>query len=316
MRTNALTSWTLLLVFLGAALGGWQEGRGQSDIPLYQYTVHPTGFGARQQSFARANAASASDATSMYWNPASLSFVTRNTVSVNHMHDWDARGYTELVAIPMTIAQGHYLGVGVSVSHFGYLGPKPDPGIQFTDFGLDLGYSVNVMPTLSLGTVFSFRYAKSSQTSLTANWVSLGAFYFPAPDISYGVVFHSAGTQLEYSVFNTGPQLTREPLPRKSVEIGATMRFPTRGKQPIVTMSLSNERSFPDNTYRIMGGIEIAPFDFVAFRIGYGGNPTTVAGHYGIGFNYDRLRLDYAISPSKSETRYDTFTFSYVFGSR
>ena len=314
---NALKSTMIgIIVAMAAEFGGWQEVSAQSELPLFQYTVRPTGFGAREEAFARAYTAEAIDVTSMYWNPAALSFLRTNAVSVSHIHDWEAQGYTEIVATPIVLSQGNTIGIGASVSHFGYVGTKPVGGAQFSNFGLDLGYSVNVMPTLSIGTVLSLRYSSAAHTSLAAGWVSLGAFYYPSPDFSYGLAIHSAGTEMTYSVFPSGVRLERAPLEQKSVEIGATMRFPTRGTHPIVTMSMSNQRSFPDNTYRVMGGIEVAPFDFLALRIGYGGNPSSVAGHYGMGLSFKRFRLDYAISPSRSEVRYDTATLSYVFGSK
>jgi len=160
--------------------------------------------------------------------------------------------------------------VGVTVDHAGYQDPRPDGRVEFSDYGFDLGYSVTIMPTLSLGFHGSARLVEVDGVSRAGGWSPWGSFYFPAPGISYGLRLHGPGTGLHYWVDpENGEHVEDQQKVPNALELAVEMKFPARAFEPTFVLALATERVLAYKQTFYKGGMEVTPWHFIAFRIGY-----------------------------------------------
>jgi hypothetical protein len=290
------------------------ECSGQS---MYEYSPMYRPIGARMVAFADASSASAYDVTCIFSNPASLSFLRTSSIVVNHTRNWNLGLVTDNVAIPLALSQRHTVAFGVTVDHAGYINPHPDGGVKFYDYGFDVGYSATILPTLSVGLLGSGRILEVDGVSRAGGWLSFGVFYFPTPGISYGLRLHGPGTGLLYGVDPEYGEYVDDKLKMpKALEIAAEMKYPARAFEPVVVLALATETvlSYGQTFYK--GGIEIRPWSFLAFRMGYADLDGIHSFRMGAAMKLGRLRLEYSIAPGPTEQRYDALSLSYAWGGR
>jgi hypothetical protein len=296
---------TLVLDILSVGLVQSQTG--------VSYTPSAIGVGARAAALSEAYTADTYDVTSMYWNPAALSFLQKSFVVMNHFQELDQNAMSENVAIPL-LRSTNALAIGASVSHLGYIKDSPQgTRFRFIEYGFDIAYARVLTRSLSLGVHIGTGYGRTGTDHLQVASSSFGLVYSPYPWISYGLAYSGVGWKIRYSYDTTSTSLHRE-NPQRSLQIAITMRYPQSLLKPsIFTLSAANERDFRENALRYKGAIEACPVGFLALRFGYQFGPSRAAASYGVGLRFERFQLDYAISPSRQYDRFQQLCLSIAF---
>jgi hypothetical protein len=289
-----------VLVFLGILSTGLLHS--QTGVSYAPSTV---GAGARA-----AVLSDAYDVTSTYWNPAALSFLQKSFVVVNHFQERDQNAMSENIAIPL-LRSTNGLAIGASVAHLGYRMESPQgANFRFIQYGLDIAYARALSRSLSLGVRIGTSYGRTETVQLQVASSSFGLMYSPFPWISYGIAYNGIGWNIRYSYDTTSTSLHRE-NPQRSLQISITMRYPQSLFKPsVLTLTATNERDFRENALRYKAGIEACPVKFLALRIGYQFGPSAAAASYGAGLRFERVQVDYAISPSREVDRFQQLSLS------
>jgi long-subunit fatty acid transport protein len=277
------------------------------------YTTPTLGIGARAAALGDAYTADTQDASSLYWNPATLVFLQEPSVVFNHREDQESNAMNEDVAIPLLMGDDG-IALGASVSHLGYWKDSPQgPAFRFIQYDLDMAYARVIIPHLSLGLSIDGTYGKTETSRLWVASASFGLLYSPSPGLSYGIAYQGVGWKVGYSFDSTSTALHKENQ-IQSLQMGVTLRFPHSPSKPsLFTLTAVNEKNFRDHALGYKAGLEIFPIRFVGLRIGYHVNKTKAAARYGVGLRLDWLQLDYAISPSRQDDRFHQVSLSIAF---
>ncbi len=264
------------------------------------YVSEPFRVGARTVSFAGANAGDSPDVSVIYGNPAALSFLDNSAIIVTHTFERSSGVMDENAAVPLFLRRGEVVGIAASVNHVGHLGTNGRSPFRAIQYGYDVAYSRRITPTFSVGGALNVRYARSSASKLWGLSSSLGLFYYPTPDVSYGVAVTGIGSGMKYIFDGAQTFLNSKNIPRRLVA-GATLRYPSHvTKTPVLQISLATEKNFDMNGVSYFGGFELLPMPFVAVRFGYLGGPNnTEYASYGIGFQSAGWKLDFGATPSR-----------------
>jgi hypothetical protein len=169
---------------------------------------------------------------------------------------------------------------------------------------------MSLTPAFSVGTFIGARHGKGGSDREWSGWMSLGMFYSPAWGMTYGAVYRWIGSAMRYSYDGVGHTLDVERALPRSLQIGASWKFPTLRREPIVNLAVVAEEIFGQDKFRSRGGLELSPLKLVALRIGYIVESSSAVARYGIGVRTDQFQLDYAISPSRMAPRFDEFSLS------
>ncbi len=267
------------------------------------YSSRPAPVGARATALGEAYASESYDASSFYWNPASLVYLQRKGVVVNHLEQQAISGMNENLAIPFRLGSTDALAIGLTVNHVGYVGNTEGLDFRVIQYGYDLAYAREVIPTFSLGGGIGVRYASTSVSSLWGIGGYVGALYTPSPEVSYGVSYTGIGSGILFVSDRVTTSLRSENLPH-TLQAAVTMRFPPEAKQTFLTVAVANEKIFSQDGIRYKGGIEVYPVQAIGLRWGYIYQQNVVgAARYGVGLRTSRFQLDYAIAPSKLAER-------------
>ncbi len=272
---------------------------------FFEFNGRPVNGAARSASLAGAAAGEAYDVNTMYSNPAALSFYRHSSVIVSSMFGWTGQSFDNTVTLPpYHIDNEQVIAAGLAGSFYGEKWTQP----YFAYNGIDIGYSIRLHHTLSIGTLVNFRYGNSSLSGLWATSGAIGGFYAPSPGISYGLVVDGIGVGVMYG--NDGTIKYQRNLDQ-SIRIGSSFRFPSLIRIPYITLSLESQKFTSKSQILYRGGIETYPSQFVSLRIGIIASSLSTAGTYGVGFNFDHVRIDYALSPSRSVDRFHQISISY-----
>jgi hypothetical protein len=277
------------------------------------YTTPTLGIGARAAALGDAYTADTQDASSIYWNPATLVFLQKPFVVLNHREDQESNAMNEEVAVPLLMGVNG-IALGASVSHLGYVKDSPiGSAFRFLQYGFDVAYARAIIPRLSLGMSIGGSYGKTETSGLWAASASFGLLYSPTPGLSYGIAYQSVGWKIRYSFDSTSTTLHKE-NEIQSLQMGVTLRFPHSPSKPsLFTLTAVNEKNFRDHALGYKAGLEIFPIRFIGFRVGYHVDRTRAAARYGAGLRLDWLQLDYAISPSRQDDRFHQISLSVAF---
>ncbi len=293
------------IAYIMAAVGVtlFLSAAAQSQAPFY-YTVRPQGHGMRAAALADASSADASNVTGMFWNPASLSFLGSGGIIGTHTLDVKTRLQSEYLAGVVQVGRGLTVAASGVYAHAGKLEPEGGPVVSLKVYGADLAGSYAILPTLSVGGLFGARKAAFDGESRTMGWGQIGMFYFPSPGISYGMAYRVIRG---YTYWYANNQSGVEPEPDliQNLEIGATMSYPARAERPIVTLSLTTEKSFPGvSLFSTKGGLEVLPTQFLSLRLGFKVGTLERVARYGFGLHFGRVHVDFASGPSRAENRF------------
>ena len=262
--------------------------------------------GARAASFADAYVAEAHDITSMYTNPAALTWLSKASIMLNYSLEQILATdniMNENVALPISLRRDVGLGIGATLSHVGHIrDTSPISGFGYRQYGVEMGIGWTVTRFLSVGAGVNARYGKTRAANLGAVHFTLAGFYSPSPEISYGISFQGLGQGLDYSFDSLASitVITQKNLD-KSVQIGVSWRFRDNEDEPILTMAVANQKIFGIKGVVYKGGIEYVPFSLIALRVGYWVGDETLAPKFGVGIHLSPVQIDYAISPSELE---------------
>jgi hypothetical protein len=284
-----------------------------ASLPAQEPTLfRPRSFlsGARALGFADAYVADIHDVNAMYWNPAALPYMQNTSIVFNHTLDRASNSMNENVATPLFARKGEVVAVGLAVNHVGHVGKSSTGDFKAVQYGYDVAYANEVVPTLCVGGAVNVRYGNASSGSLWTFATSVGIFYAPAEGISYGAVFGGLGNAVRYTYDGTATLLSSERLPR-DLQVGATMQFPASARKTFVTLSIGNEKVFGVTGLRYKGGAEYVFLRLVAVRFGYIVDPDVKVATYGLGLHAGKWQLDYGMLPSRLTDRLYQFTLSY-----
>ena len=283
-RRAAVAVWTVVLV--GSMRG---IAPGQTQI-----------VGTRTAALAGADIAEVYDVSGMYQNPATLVFLRRASFMFDHAQGGSGDPLTESIAFPLIYQQAPMLALGFEISHSGYLWESPS---QFIRYGCEIGLGVPLASTVGIGALLNLRYLDTDQGALGVAFASLGALYFPSPQVSYGLTFNGLGSDIRtnHATFSNPITKIEEYVLPKSIEIGSSFRFPSSVslQEPTLAISLASEKFLGENGETLFkGGIELRPVDPIAFRIGYERGGEGDGFKFGLGILFGSVRLDYAHSPN------------------
>jgi len=279
-------------------------------------------IGARAAAVADAYAGEAYDASTIYWNPAGLSFVRYTQLAASLAFEVLPTKdviTTENVAVPLPRIGDWAFGIGGTVNQIASIASgSPLQGLKYSQMGFDFGVSKVITTPFSVGASLRARYAKNNYSDLWAFSGSLGVFYAPVQGFTYGAMATGFGSGIDYpydqatNVFD----LTRSPL-RQTFQGGLSMRYPLNPvEEEVLTFFFTNEKvkGVRGLVYKI--GMEIYPWNFLVLRGGYWTGPVSAAAKWGTGVRLGRLQIDYALAVSEVEPIFHQFTLSYNLPSR
>ncbi|HUN65105.1 MAG TPA: hypothetical protein VMW43_03325 [Bacteroidota bacterium] len=289
-----------LLVFLLCA------GAAAQTLPVTQVgiAIEPVRAGARAAAMAESFVADAYDVASMYWNPAALAYLQDFDLQINHSQEQFIKSEDENISIPVHLRRSETIAFGASVNHVGYFASQSTV-YRALQFGYDVAYAREVLPTFSVGVMLQAQYAHTSASEHWGMSSLFGFYYYPEPEVSYGVSFGGLGTGIEYfdridSAGSTVSHTTilRDAYTPRYLQVGATLRYPADTHDPEFVLAFANEKIFNVSGLQYKGGAEYYPWGFIALRGGYIVTPSISYGVFGWGFRTQRIHLDFAISPN------------------
>jgi len=270
-------------------------------------------YGASPRGFAMADAycADENDVTSMYGNPGALGFLRNTSIVLTHQVEWTTQSAMEQVAVPYQLSRDVSLGISAVVARDGRLSGLDGTEFAFKSYGVDLGSSIRVIPTLTVGLLLGARKFTFADQTMTTGWVQTGVLYNPTPGITYGVSYRIRNSLL-CVIAGSHASLEREPTWPGELEIGAAMTFPAHSGVPMVSLALTTSKNFPSiQRFNTKGGLEVYPVPFLALRLGYKVGSSVNVGRYGAGVKVGRLQMDIGIAPSAAEERSHIMSLSY-----
>ena len=304
------------LAIIGLATPPVAHAQSPGEVPaVYQPQIQKF-LGARGTALGDAIGSDEYDIEAMYQNPATLTFLRNSSLVVDQRHDYDNHVFGENIAARVFSNRFNAVGIGLGVEHAGKL--SKGGLFNFMQEDLDVGYAfrlAGLSSSLSLGVLGNFRLGKDDSASRSAAQFSFGLMYSPSPGTSYSVILRGFGTDIAYSSLPVnGENMTRGALSQiqKSLEVGSTMRYPSEGTSPYLTISIAGEKDFVTKVLRVRGGVEAILMGMLSLRLGYV-NAEVRQLRYGAGIAVGRLAFDYAVMPTIGAGRFDELTLKVVF---
>ena len=261
-----------------------------------QSIVDNSYLGARNVALGSANVSESRDISSMFENPAAVTFLEAPSVMLNHVQG-DSSEMQENLSFPVLYDNSDMLAVGTELYTIGELS-KSNYAKRY-EVGYDLAFGRKLSSVFGLGGSFSFRHGVASNNMQTnAASYTLGVEYAPSADVNYGLTLGGIGTGADFVTTVAGVTPIQSEL-SKVLEVGALMRFPSSSslRPPFLVLALASQKEFgsPGATYR--GGIEYYPVNFLALRLGYVAGQTRPEQRFGIGFRDRSFSVDLAAFP-------------------
>jgi hypothetical protein len=266
--------------------------------------------GASSAGIAGANTSVATGATSQFWNPSLLAFMSKPQVSLMHA-TWLGNLQYEWIGYARPLGPNKAVGsMSVAYFHMPTLSgvdefDNPTGDFRVYDMALTAGYARPVFKTLFLGVNGKFIRQTLADVSGTGVAVDLGAS---------AVIL---GTTFGATVQNLGPEISygsgSYPLPQLT-RFGVSRPFLTD------RLLVAADYTFPKtyyNDFRI--GTEFRVHPMLQVRAGYrrlGGTRDDPATGYsfGLGTHVGQMNLDYAMTPSNGFADVHRFSLGYTFG--
>jgi hypothetical protein len=265
--------------------------------------------GARAAALGDSYIAEATDAGDLFGNPATLSFLAEWSLFMSHSIERKDEMMSENLALAFPSGEVAGFGLGVSVAHTGYIkdSPRATTKMRVLQYLFDAGYAQRISNSLGVGANLGLRFVESEAFRLTELVPTLGLFYSPAPEISYGLVYSDLGSLLEFTNDSSSTTWKPEDM-QQTLQIGLTLRLRLWREEPTVTIALANQKVFQVHGITYKGGVEFRPMGPLAFRVAYFVTPDVVYPKYGVGLTIGQVRIDYAISPSHFSDRFHEMT--------
>lgn len=282
----------LVIVFISSAgVAAAGDNVGTTTAPFLKL-----GAGARAIAMGEAVTAGSTDATALYWNPAGMTAVEKQSIALMHTAYLDSSAY-EYASYVRRLAGGAAVGAGLQYFSVGDITQTDTSGntvgsLKPNDLALSIGYARGV-GVYSVG--LSAKYIRSKLADAASTWaVDVGAMSPPMfrDRLRGGISVRNLGGKLKFDSES-------EELPL-SVRAGAEATL-----LPAWRTELDFE--FPkDNTAFILLGTE---YQFMregpwgaALRAGYNGRTGsdingTNGFSVGTGIHFNRVSVDYGFLP-------------------
>ena len=266
--------------------------------------------GASSAGIAGANTSVPSGASSQFWNPSLLAFMSRPQVSVMHatwlgnlQYEWVgyARPLGPKKAVgSMSVAYFHMPSVS-GVDEF----DNPTGDFHVYDMALTFGYARPIVKGLMLGA--NGKLIRQTLATVSGTGVAL----------DFGASAVVLGTTVGVTVQNLGPDISfgigSYPLPQLT-------RFGVSRPFFADRLLLAADYTFPKTYYNDLRiGVEVRPHPMLAVRAGYRrmggttGDPAT-GFSFGLGTHAGPVNMDYAMTPDNGFADVHRFSFGYTFG--
>ncbi|HXF59940.1 MAG TPA: PorV/PorQ family protein [Candidatus Saccharimonadales bacterium] len=267
-------------------------------------------IGASSAGLGGANTSIPSGASSQFWNPSLLAYMSRPQASMMHA-TW--LGNLQYEWIGYARPMGPHRGVGsASVAYFHMPSisgvdefDNPTGEFKVYDMALTVGYARPVVKGITLGA-----NAKLIRQTLATVSGTGGA-------VDFGASARIAGATLGATVQNLGPDIS---FGGGSYTLPQLARFGV--SHPFFTerLLLAADYTMPKTYYNdVRVGAELRPNSILAVRLGY----RRVAGtrddpstgfSFGLGAHYGPVNLDYAMTPDNGFADIHRLSFGYTFG--
>lgn len=310
------TLWSILagivLVVAAGAITAAQTVIRETTLDR-QYLV-----GARGAAMGDNYVADTYDVSAMYRNPATLAFIENRGIILDYFQDVDNDYSRESASLPILTGPSWVMGAGLSVEHATDRAEDRLP-LKYGEYGIDLAAGVIADRHFSVGAAFGIRTASpASGPSFAGTW-TLGLCYNPSYRLAYAFAYRGGrdGFLYDYDPASTTTDLSPAPMTH-AVSAGLMLRLPdVRTRRHVLALSLEGNVIFhgPEEGSLFSGGIEVLPWKFLALRLGYKTGRGVERARYGAGLVFDGWGVDYAISPSWVEPRYQHLTVHIDFGS-
>lgn len=279
--------------------------------------------GPRDLALAHATSSDISVLSETFANPASLSFRNKTSIYQQSYHSWTTNIYALGIGVKNFKVNKSSFGVGLQYLSSGFNEVNPLGGIdvlqpEINRIQLNLSYSYLLAPVFSIGVS---GYAYTAWNDFVAREHvngSVGVIYTPSNNLSYSLQFKNLGYGLGYNHFGNGNTRLTDKNIEQSLEYGASLYFPERGKRKKLGLYASTETKInvQEIYYRFAG--EFVLTDNLLFRLGYlNGAEDYLLGEsesgltFGLGFNISGLEFNYAVAPGNNfYNRVHQFGFS------
>jgi hypothetical protein len=128
---------------------------------------------------------------------------------------------------------------------------------------------------------------------------SIGLYYSPSQEISYGIAYNGIGNGIGYSLDGSSTLLFSKSPPR-SLQAGLAMHFPSDVKETVFSCNVLNEKVFGKSGILYKGGLEFYIIRFFALRVGYLVDQNKKTATFGFGVRTEPAELDFSIAPAKN----------------
>jgi hypothetical protein len=251
--------------------------------------------------------------TVMYWNPAALVRLRRESLFTNfalELDDANDQLLTENITLPLPAAKGWGFGVGLTITHVGKTTiDGPLDGLAMSIFKVDAAAAAALGNAMSLGGALTLSYGEGGGKRIPVLSGSFGIFYAPDRVFSYGFALHGVGDRIDFGV-QDGQTVVSNVSMLKSIESGLTVRS-TEKEYQRYQLSIAAQKVFTHSGLTYKGGLEVLPVQFLALRGGYWVGPHSQAARFGAGLIFGSFFIDYAFAPNRLEPRYHQVSLSY-----
>lgn len=279
---------------------------------VQKFIVNNTKAGARSTALGNTSVADYQELSSIYINPAALSFIKNlKRVEFNSSQSWDRNLMLQNLTVPFLAYNKHRITLQTGILHKGLdLGNSSVPELTANPslilYRFDLAYAYSFTPTISMGFINSTSIAHKAQFNQTTNSVSVGMLYAPSKSVSYGVAFRGLGRDIGYKITESGETelITRNRT--ETVELGATLNYPVDTDKTYLSLSIANEKRFGDPGIRYKLGLEVklnststSTLPDLQLRSGIIMQPEfdVYAPTFGVGTDFKTYSINFAISP-------------------
>lgn len=266
------------------------------------------GVGGRASAMGEAYVAVSNDATSMFWNPAGLSYIGRAEIAFTHT-EWLQDISHDFLAFAFPGLGG---GMGASVYTSSIDGierrtiPSSDPlgTVEARDLALTVGYARQVSDKLRAGISVKYLYERIYVEEATGYAFDIGVSYqpFESPFRAAGVIQNVGRMGELHSQSIKLPTMFR---------IGAAYSLGL-GELAGGLLLSADAVKVVENDVSGNFGVEVRALEKLAFRFGYQTGASESAFASGFGLQLNRVTLDYGYKPFDSELG-DTHRFSFRF---
>ncbi|MCK4532985.1 PorV/PorQ family protein [bacterium] len=267
-------------------------------------------IGARPVALGGAFVAVADDANLIYWNPAGLSGIEHNEVTLMHNERGEEIRYEFLAYVqPVKVLKG---GLGASVSFLNVGGIEGyDPwGVKtgelyFHDFAFSLAYGRRLIGKLDGGINFKIFQEILDDEKVNAYAVDIGWLYpSPLKSLVFGLNIQNIGSPIKFID-------DEDELPL-NIKVGGAWKHELFGNDLTTALDFNFPR---DNDFFLNLGGEFWVHNAIALRIGYKSRDDLTNGlRLGLGFRVKGLNLDYAFLSKEDFDDGHKISISFRFG--